>query len=139
LQAQLAVAKKVEEVSEAMQRLEGMAMQSASTSSKGQAEVRHSALLVVPPLPLPPLPLPPGRPPVHLLLADPPRSFGGTKCGQSAESLARLEGMSMSSATNLAKFEKKLTDRTEGLEAMLMQAAMNTSKFEKKMDGRTEG
>ncbi len=128
------MAKKVEEVSEAMQRLEGMAMQSASTSSKGQAEVRHSALLVVPPLPLPP-----GRPPVHLPLADPPRSFGGTKCGQSAESLARLEGMSMSSATNLAKFEKKLTDRTEGLEAMLMQAAMNTSKFEKKMDGRTEG
>jgi hypothetical protein len=58
---------------------------------------------------------------------------------QTKESLERLEGMSMSGATNLAKFEKKLTDRTEGLEAMLMQAAMNTSKFEKKIDGRTEG
>ena len=45
----------------------------------------------------------------------------------------------MSSATNLAKFEKKITDRTESLEAMLMQAAMNTSKFEKKIDSRTEG
>ena len=45
----------------------------------------------------------------------------------------------MSGATNFAKFEKKLTDRTEGLEAMLMQAAMTSSKFEKKLDGRTEG
>ncbi len=78
-------------------------------------------------------------PSVHLPLPDRLRSLGGTKCEQTAESLTRLEGMSMSSATNLAKFEKKLTDRTEGLEAMLMQAAMNTSKFEKKIDGRTEG
>jgi hypothetical protein len=40
LQMQLKVAKKVEEVADAMQRLEGMAMQSASTTSKGQAEVK---------------------------------------------------------------------------------------------------
>ena len=60
-------------------------------------------------------------------------------CRQAKDALDRLEGMSMSSATNLAKFEKKITDRTESLEAMLMQAAMNTSKFEKKIDSRTEG
>lgn len=48
LQAQLSVAKKIEEVSEAMQRLEGMAMQSASTTSKGQAEVRRAISLASP-------------------------------------------------------------------------------------------
>ena len=42
LEGQLLIAKKVEEVSDAMSRLEGMAMQSASTGAKGQAEVSES-------------------------------------------------------------------------------------------------
>lgn len=39
LEGQLQIAKKVEEVADAMSRLEGMAMQSAQTGAKGQTEV----------------------------------------------------------------------------------------------------
>ena len=111
------MAKKLDEVAAAIERMEGMAMQSASNGAKAQSEVS-------PPTPADSLASAAAHPP--------PRR-------QAKDALDRLEGMSMSSATNLAKFEKKITDRTESLEAMLMQAAMNTSKFEKKIDSRTEG
>lgn len=117
MRAQDAVAEKLDEVAAAIERMEGMAMQSASNGAKAQSEVSP-------------------RTPASLASAAAHRMY---VCRQAKDALDRLEGMSMSSATNLAKFEKKITDRTESLEAMLMQAAMNTSKFEKKIDSRTEG
>ena len=44
------------------------------------------------------------------------------------EALQRIEGMNMTQASTLAKFSKKMDERTMGLESMLMQAAMNQAK-----------
>lgn len=44
------------------------------------------------------------------------------------DTLQRLESMAMQQATTIAKFEKKISERTEGLESMAMQAAMSRAK-----------
>ena len=63
------------------------------------------------------------------MLARPATDAGAGGGGRaSADSLELMQGMLMAQSQTLAKFEKKMDERTSTTESMLMQAAMSSAK-----------
>ena len=62
------------------------------------------------------------------MLARPTDGGVGGGGGVSTESMDLIQGMLMTQSQTLAKFEKKMDERTSTTESMLMQAAMSTAK-----------
>lgn len=105
---------------EGLQRLEGMAVQSAATHAKFEKKMLERTEQLE----------------SMTMQAAMDRSKNHS---QSSEVLSRLEQMSMQQATNVAKFESKQESKNETMESMLLQASMGHAKFEKLMGDRTSG
>jgi hypothetical protein len=108
------------EVSDAVQRLEGMAMQAAAGHAKFEKKVLERTETIE-------------------SMAMAAAMNGSKQHSQVKDVLERLEGMSMSHATSVAKFESKMTEKHDSQESMLMAASMGDAKFQKMMNDRTSG
>jgi hypothetical protein len=130
MQAAMSSAKQTSEMNSAIQRLESMAMTNATTMAKFQRSQDEKLEGILEEIAQNSLLEPPAPAPAAVPEAVPPSTTRALTAVSDdvADAIARLESMSMQHATTMAKFEKKLSERTESIESMAMQASMTHAK-----------
>jgi histidinol-phosphate aminotransferase len=110
LQGQLAVSKKVSEVTDILERVESMAMQAATTHAKASSQTKESLERLES---------------MAVTQATNVAKFDQKLTGRTEN----MEGMLMQAATNNAHFEQRIDGRTSAMEAMLIASAHQSAKM----------